>query len=285
MKHCDISKSILSIPSPGTHLTPGDDAAARSLTRRCNEHLADVKRRLPDRFGFFASLSFPDIEGALQEIKYAHDELNADGFCCFSNHHGKYIGDQIYDPVWAELNRRKAKVFIHPTVPCMAVGNRLVSAMPAPGFSPAIFEFFFEEVRLVLGLFRSRAVTRYPDITWIVTHCGGALPPVLERFCNFGTAIFGGQEELPSEKVKDILNKQFYFDLAGFPFPDQIHGLLRLVNSSRLLYGSDFPHTPRRTVADLIDKLDQGLTDTLGDRALTENACYHNAAQLFNANS
>lgn len=284
MEQCNISKSILSIASPGTHLYPGkeNDAAARRLARRCNEYLADIKKRRPDKFGFFATLPLPDIQGALQEIEYALDTLDADGFCVLSNQHGKYIGHEIYEPVWAEMNRRKAKVFMHPTIPCMAVGDKLVDAMPAPGFSPAIFEFFIEEVRAVLGLFRSRAVTKYPDMTWIIAHCGGALPPIIERFCNFGTSIFGGEVELPSSEMKEIFMKQFYFDLAGFPLPDQIHGLLRLVDHSRLLFGSDYPYTPRRTTVELSDKLDDGLASALGDDVSAETACLHNAEKLFN---
>ena len=282
MERCNISKSILSISSPGTHLIPGDDAAARELARKCNEYLADIKKRRPDKFGFFATIPMPDIDGSLKEIAYALDELEADGFCIFSNHHGKYIGNDIYDPVWAELSRRKATVFMHPTIPCMAVGDRLVNAMPAPGFPPAIFEFFIEEVRVVLGLFSTRAVIRYPDMTWIIAHCGGALPPIIERFCNFGTSVFGGKVELSSEKMKEVLKKQFYFDLAGFPLPDQIHGLMRLVDPSRLLYGSDYPYTPGRTTIELSDKLDERLASALGDRASAEAACLHNAEKLFN---
>jgi predicted TIM-barrel fold metal-dependent hydrolase len=221
------------------------------------------------------------VEGSIEEIAYALDELDADGFCVLSNHHGIYIGSDIYEPVWAELNRRKAKVFMHPTIPCMHVGGQLVNAMPTPAFPPSIFEFFIEEVRVVLGLFSSRAVTRYPDMTWIIAHCGGALPPIAERFCNFGTMIFGGKEEFSSDKMKQILKSQFYFDLAGFPLPDQIHGLLRLVDPSRLLFGSDFPYTRYDSTVVLSDILDDGLASALGSRHLAEAACLHNAEKLF----
>lgn len=284
MERCNISKSILSISSPGTHLYPGkdNDAAAQKLARRCNEYLAEIKKRRPDKFGFFATLPLPYVEGSMEEISYALDELDADGFCVFSNQHGRYIGDELYEPVWAELSRRKAKVFVHPTVPCMAVEGKLVNAMPTPNFSPAIFEFFIEEVRVVLGLFRSRAVTKFPDMTWIIAHCGGALPPILERFCNFGTSIFGGQVEMSSTQTKEVLKKQFYFDLAGFPLPDQIHGMLRLIDPSRLLYGSDYPYTRGSTTIELSDKLDEGLDTALGDKGSAESALLHNAQRLFN---
>ena len=283
MERCNISKSILSISSPGTHLYPGpdNDLAAQKLARRCNEYLAEIKRRRPENFGFFATLPLPYIQGSIEEIGYALDELDADGFCVLSNHHGVYIGNEVYEPVWAEMSRRKAKVFMHPTIPCMKVGEKLINAMPAPGFPPSIFEFFIEEVRAVLGLFSTRAVAKYPDMTWIIAHGGGALPPILERFCNFGTMIFGGKEEFSSDKVKEILKKQFYFDMAGFPLPDQIHGLLRLVDSSRLVFGSDFPYTRFDSTVVLSDILDKGLASALGDQHQAESACLHNAERLF----
>ena len=46
---------------------------------------------------------------------------------------------------------------------------------------------------------------------------------------------------MSSESVKSILRRQFFYDLSGFVFPDQIHGLLRLVDKTQLLYGSDYP--------------------------------------------
>jgi len=131
MERCNISKSILSISSPGTHLYPGagNDEAAQKLARRCNEYLAKIKRRRPEKFGFFATLPLPYVQGSFEEIAYALDELNADGFCVLSNHHGIYIGNAIYEPIWAELSRRKAKVFMHPTIPCMQVGEKLINAL------------------------------------------------------------------------------------------------------------------------------------------------------------
>src|SRR4051812_3345577 len=72
-----IDAAVLSISTPGVHF--GDDAAGRSLARRVNEYLADITRDRPDRFGAFAALSLPDVEGALEQIAYAFDVLELDG--------------------------------------------------------------------------------------------------------------------------------------------------------------------------------------------------------------
>lgn len=106
---------MLSVSSPGTHF--GDDQAARDLTREVNEFGAGLVRDHPGRFGQFASLPLPDVAGALREIAYALGDLGSDGAAIETNAHGHYLGDRRFDPVWAELDRRHAVVFVHPTSP------------------------------------------------------------------------------------------------------------------------------------------------------------------------
>jgi len=278
MKQLDISKSILSITSPGTHLKPGEDELARRITRETNEEVAGICRQHPDRFGFFASLPLPDAEGSLAEIDYALDSLGAYGFALMTNAHGYYLGDQRLDAVFAKLNERKAIVFMHPTS-CHAHGMpdaaRPLSQYPAP-----VLEFFFDTTRAVVNLILSGTVERYPDITYLVSHCGGALPPLLERFSSFSSVILEGQKGVSSQDVKALFQSRFYFDLAGFPFPDQIHGLLRVTDSSRLLYGSDFPYTPASALPGMAARMDHGLAD-LFDEETVRNVYLGNAKRLL----
>ena len=259
MDRCNITKSILSITSPGSGFIRGDDEAGRALARKCNLFAADVKLRNPDRFGYWATLPLPDVEGSVAEIAYAFDNLQPDGVGILTNHDGVYLGDSSLDPVFAELNRRKATVFIHPTIPCMAHKGELVPAIPLKGFPPGMFEYFFEEVRVLLNLLSSKTVTRYPNVTFIIPHAGGAFPPIIERFACFGTWIVGNKEEMSSDMIKETMGKQFFFDLTGFVFPDQIHGLLRFVDPSRLLFGSDYPYIREDSMIKLSEKMDRDL--------------------------
>lgn len=277
MQEANITKSILSITSPGTHLDPNDDALARNLTRRCNEFAADLKRRHPAKFGFWASLPLPDIAGSLAEIEYALDTLNADGVSVLTNAHGVYLGDEMLEPVFRALNQRNATIFVHPTSPCIRSGDTLRPAAPLTQYPNPMFEFFFDTARAVVNLFISGTMETVPNITIILSHAGGALPPLVARFSEFATAILRLDVNIDTESVKQTLRSQFYFDLAGFVFPDQIQGLLPYVDASRITYGSDYPYTPQSGVLGLAQLMNQELPQVLTgpddvSKIYTENA-------------
>jgi predicted TIM-barrel fold metal-dependent hydrolase len=283
MRDLSITKSVISISSPGVYLTPGDHLSARKLARQCNDFAGDLVRRRPREFGFWAALPLPDVDGALAEIPYALDTLHADGVALETNHEGTYLGDPAFDAVFAELNRRKARVFIHPTSPCMkqADGHSHTTATFLPQYPNPMFEFMFDTARALINLFLSGTIARCPDITFIIPHAGGAVPPVIERFCRFSTDILDSGVDISSKTVKETFKRQFYFDLAGFPFPDQIWGLLRAVEPQKLLYGSDFPFTPARGVGALAERMRTGLEEVIPDEAVMREIYTGNAKTLL----
>ncbi len=142
-------------------------------------------------------------------------------------------------------------------------------------------EFMFDTVRALINLFNSGTLARCPNITFVVPHAGGALPPVLQRFCTFATHILRSEVDLSARAVRETFRKQFYFDLAGLPFPDQIHGLLRMVGPERLLYGSDYPFTPAAMVAELAESMRFNLEELFKDRATREGIYSGNARRLL----
>jgi len=77
MDDAGIDVAITSVSTPGVHV--GDDARARRLARRCNELSAGLIDRWPSRFGAFAALPLPNVDGALAELAYADDVLKLDG--------------------------------------------------------------------------------------------------------------------------------------------------------------------------------------------------------------
>lgn len=285
MQKCGIKKSILSISSPGTHLVHDDRELAKTVTRQCNSYAADLKKRHPHEFGYFASLPLPDVELCLSEIETCTAE-GCDGFVMLTNGHGIYPGDAALDAIFNELNRRKAIVFFHPTTPTCPCGpgqQQPQKAAPlAQKYPNPFLEFFFDTARIVANLFLSGTVQRCPDVKFVFSHCGGAMPPLLSRFTGFSTLMQGPWHGTSEEEAKAALNRQVWFDMAGFPFPGQIKGLLdgSGVGTDRLLYGSDFPFTKTDGVEMLARMMDEGARDMF-DAEQIEDLYHRNAEKLF----
>jgi predicted TIM-barrel fold metal-dependent hydrolase len=265
-----IGRSILSISSPGIHF--GDDRAARTLSKHVNDFAAKVVRDHPDRFGHFAALPLPDVEGALQALAYALDELGSDGAAVETNAGGVYLGDARFAPLYEELDRRHAVIFVHPTSPPGAAQISL--GRPRP-----MLEFLFDSTRTVSDLIFTGTLQRYPGIEWVFTHGGGTLPLTAARMEVFRAAMYSGGPDEPSvpEQVASL-----WFDIAGTPFPHQVPALSAAFGTERLLYGSDYCWTPPAAVGKQvasIDTADQPAGDSW--RALTTR----NAERLFQGRS
>ncbi|KAH6639106.1 hypothetical protein C7974DRAFT_305652 [Boeremia exigua] len=281
MRLANISKSILSISSPGTSLTPSDPALTRSLTRECNAYAAALKREYPDKFGFWASLPLPDIEASLREIEDAVAE-GADGFALLTNYHGVYLGDVVFERVFKRLEELGAVVFVHPTTPCVLHGGcasgeaKRTPATPLSTHYPTpVFEFLFDTARAILHLLGSPTLPQCPHLRFIVPHAGGALPPLLTRYVQF-SAVVPGRAPLDAAAVRSALDTQFYFDLAGFVFEGEQGGGGQLkalvegwgVGSGRLLYGSDFPFTQTEFVDMFARRMGEGLGHLFGEEEI-----------------
>jgi len=110
-----IATAIASISAPGVYF--GDLGLARELARLCNEFTADLITAHPHRFGGFAVLPLPDVNAALEEVGHALDVLHLDGVIVLTSVDGQYLGDPLFDPLLAELHRRRVPTFIHPNTP------------------------------------------------------------------------------------------------------------------------------------------------------------------------
>jgi len=234
-----IATGILSVSAPGVHL--GDGAEARRKARAVNEFTAEMVRTHAGRFGFFATVTLPDVDGALAEAAYALDELRADGVILLANADGRYLGEPEFAPLLAELDRRGAVVFIHP------------AALPAPalpGLPPFVADFLLDTTRAAIDLVRSGAMRRHPGLRIILGHAGGFLPYAAHRIGV--TLAFLGQRPL-DEVLADL--RRFYFDTA-LSTPAALPSLLAFAAPGHVLFGSDSPYAPPMVVEHFTRELD-----------------------------
>ena len=207
------------------------------MARDVNEYAAAVVRDHPGRFGFFATLTLPDIEGSVVELGHALDVLNADGVVLLANNRGVYLGDPAFDPLFDELNRRRAVVFIHPSV--------LPGLEPLDGLPPFVADFLPDSTRAAIRLGASGTLDRCPDIRFILSHGGGFVPYAAARISAAAS---------PMGEAADGLAKlrSFYFDTALSSSPYALPSLLAFAQAGHVLFGSDWPYAPARTVGSFV---------------------------------
>jgi predicted TIM-barrel fold metal-dependent hydrolase len=209
-----------------------DPSKAVKLTRECNEYFARVMMDHPGRFGLFASAPLPNVDAALREIDYAFGTLKADGIALFTSYGDKWLGDPAFDPVFEELNRRKAVLFTHPnTANCCR--NLL------PNIGDGTIEWGTDTTRAITNLLFSGTAARYPNVRMTFSHGGGTMPYLVERFEALAKSPkFAAQFPAGFAAAAG----KFYYDTAWTTNPEAMSALSKLVPISQILFGTDFPY-------------------------------------------
>ena len=244
----EIATGILSLTAPG--VVGWDNSGRREMARRINEYTAGLVAKRPDRFGHFATLPLPDIDGALHELEYALDTLRADGVILLANYAGRYLGEATFEPIWAELNRRHAVAYVHPGQP--PVGT-------AAGLAGPLVDYPFDTTRTAVQLVLNGIVDRYPGASIILSHAGGFVPYASHRFAELAH-VFRPDAKNPADILKSF--QRFYFDTALSSGPAALPSLKAFAQQDRILFGTDYPFAPADVAASFTGKLDayDGLT-------------------------
>lgn len=251
-----IATAILSLSAPGVFF--GDRARARDLARMSNEVAARAVSDVPQRLGFFATLPLPNVDDAALELDYAWDALHADGVILLSNYAGQYLGDPAFEPLFAELNRRRAVVFVHPTAAIGAAvpqGNNAGATLSS--FSSALLEFVFDTTRAVAHLLAQGTLERTPDVRYIIPHAGGTVPYLALRIAagamwvagkvtagvTWGVGMNQQQQLAQVAQIGAAMSQlqRLYYDTALSDPPSVFPSLFALVDPAHVLYGSDYP--------------------------------------------
>jgi predicted TIM-barrel fold metal-dependent hydrolase len=171
----------------------------------------------------------PDVDGALEELTYALDILHLDGVGLFSSVNDRYLGDPSFDPVFEELDRRKAVVFIHPTH-CEAPEHTRLNA------PPFVVEYVFDTTRAIVNLIYTGTLKRCPNIRFIVSHGGGTVPFLAQRI-----AMMEGHRG--AKGVTEVIPTlcSLYYEIASTTSAFALRSLQELADPEHILWGSDLP--------------------------------------------
>lgn len=259
----EIETAILSLTAPSIVAWSKDDR--REMARRVNEYTADLVAKRPDRFGNFATLPLPDVDGALFELDYALDTLKVDGVILLGNYAERYLGDVLFEPVWAELNRQKAVVFLHPGLPLP----------PADGVAGPLVDYPFDTTRAAVQLVLNGIMDRYAGVRVILAHAGGFVPYAAHRFAELAH-VFRPDAAEPEEILASF--RRFYFDTALSSSPTALPSLTSFADIEHILFGTDFPFAPLEVGAAFTHRLDTyAALDTQRRQAINRG----NATRLF----
>jgi 6-methylsalicylate decarboxylase len=238
-----VATAMTSITYPGIWL--GKDVVpvdqTRALARVCNDYGAKMKTDYPGRFGLFAVLPLPDIEGSLKEIEYVFDTLKADGVGLLTSYGDLWLGDPAFAPVFQELNRRNAVVFTHANVPsCCTRGGSGTQRYLVPGVNNNVIEYGTDTTRAIMSLVVINAGDLYPNIRFSFSHGGGTMPYLIERILGRTEMESLTNPDRPNARLKQL--RQFYYDTANANNVVAMTALKKVVGTSQIMFGTDFPY-------------------------------------------
>ena len=251
-----IAIGILSLTAPGLGAWPADER--RDVARRVNEYTAGLSSTWPARFGNFATLPLPDMDGALEEAAYALDTLGADGIVLLSSYEDRYLGDPFFEPLWQELDRRAAIVFVHPTR----------TALPdLTGIPAAVVDFPFATTRTATDMVLKGVFDRHSRVQVILSHAGGFLPYAAHRFATCAKTLPGAPLIEPEASALFEGFRRFYYDTALSSNAPTIACLKGFADPSRIVFGSDFPYAPGHTAETYTETLDANASLSAAEHA------------------
>ncbi len=225
-----IHRQVLTFTSPGTHVE--QPARAVALARTVNDALGAIVVERGDRFAALATLPLNDPAASVAELDRAVTTLGLKGAMLFSNVNGTALSDPRYWPLYEKAQELGAVLYIHPIHPVGVEAMTDYWLMPLLGFT---FDTTLAAAKLVF----SGTVERFPGLTWVLAHLGGAIPYLAERLDRGFHAFKECRTNIrkpPSEYLK-----AFYYDTVNFD-PGALRLALAFAGPGHLLAGSDYPH-------------------------------------------
>ncbi len=225
-----IDMQVLTFTAPGTLIeTPARSVELAALANDC---LATIVRDRSDRFTALGTLPLNEPGACAGEFDRVLDELALPGVMLFGNVNGVALSDERFWPLYERASDKNAVLYIHPNFPPGVEAMEEYWLMPLVGF-------MFDTTLAAAGLVFSGVVERFPGITWVLGHLGGAIPYLAERL-DRGFEAYPECREHISQPPSEYL-KAFYYDTVNFD-PAALRLAIEFAGADRILAGSDYPH-------------------------------------------
>ncbi len=244
MDAAGVDMSVLSVNIPTPDMLEPELAEAGA--RICNDAIAELCQRHPDRFIGIASLPLNDLPGAINELDRAVAELDLRGVFLPSHVNGVPLDDARFEPFYARAAELGIPLALHPTVPTWGGAIQDHSMIPMAGF---MVDTSFAMLRLILG----GVLERHPRLTVIHPHCGGVLPYLMGRVVEQTEVKRRGREHI-SQSPRETY-RRVYLDLVS-PSQLAVNFALDFAGADRLLFGSDHPWVSIEAIMQYVERLD-----------------------------
>jgi aminocarboxymuconate-semialdehyde decarboxylase len=227
-----IDLQVLSVAAAMPYLA--DAGQATQAARLGNDLYAAICREYAGRFAAFACLPLPHVAAAVTEAARCLDELGMLGVTVGCSVAGRQLDDPAFEPLWAELDRRAAVLFLHPM---------------GTGVGPSTQEYGLrwmlgapvEDAIAALRLILSGITTRYPRLRIVVPHLGGVLGFLVQRLDDEADreAPEGVQARVDGPPSAHL--RRLWFDTVNLQ-PSALRCACDALGADRILLGTDFPY-------------------------------------------
>ena len=225
-----VDTQVITLTTPGTHVE--SPAYAATLATLVNDAFAAIIAERGPRFSALATLPLNDPAASVKEFRRAIEELHLPGAMLFSNVNGVALADERFWPLYEAADAYGAVLHIHPTSP---VG---VEAMTEYWLMPLV-GFLMDTTLAAAHLVFSGVGERFPNIKWVLSHLGGAVPYMAERF-DRGFHAFEDCRRNIDRPPSDYL-KRWCYDTVNFD-PQALKLAIAFAGADHILAGSDYPH-------------------------------------------
>jgi aminocarboxymuconate-semialdehyde decarboxylase len=222
-------------------------ADALDLSRRLNDHIAEVARDYPARFSGLGTIPLQDADLAAGELERCVRDL---GLCGVeigthvdANEHCqaadcRNLDDDALDVIWRTAEQLEAAIFVHPWD---MVGQERMPKYWLPWLVGMPAETSLAICSMIFG----GVFQRFPKLRVAFAHGGGAFPFTIGRieqaFYARPDLVAIHNETNPRKYLADgDAPARFYVDSLVHD-PDALRMLLRLFGASRVALGSDYP--------------------------------------------